>query len=291
MRVGNETQRAILQSIVVPLMIWAAGSASLLHAEASSSPPYLADRGPGLPTSLFGTYIEKGQLLVYPFYEYTKTTAFEYKPSELGFSGDEDFIGKTVEQEYLLFLSYGFTDRLSAELETAVHARTSFDKAPEDPSAVPDHLEESGLGDVDMQVRWRWSAESEHRPEMFSFAEITPPFQHNRVLIGTQHWEGALGFGVVRGFSWGTITGRATLAYDGEDSSIEPGEWGFEYLKRLSPRWRLVGALEGESDEISAIGEIQWFFSSRAFLKLNCGFGLTEKAPDVAPEAGVLFRF
>lgn len=45
---------------------------------------YLADRGPGMPTSLFGTYVEKGQWLVYPFYEYTKSSAFEYKPSELG---------------------------------------------------------------------------------------------------------------------------------------------------------------------------------------------------------------
>jgi hypothetical protein len=52
-----------------------------------------------------------------------------------------------------------------------------------------------------------------------------------------------------------------------------------------------VGTLEGESDEISLIGEAQWFFSRRGFLKLNCGFGLTEKAPDIAPEVGVVFRF
>jgi hypothetical protein len=28
-----------------------------------------------------------------------------------------------------------------------------------------------------------------------------------------------------------------------------------------------------------------------AVLKLNSGFGLTQKAPDIAPEVGVLFRF
>jgi len=39
------------------------------------------------------------------------------------------------------------------------------------------------------------------------------------------------------------------------------------------------------------IGEAQWFFSRVAVLKLNCGFGVTEKAPDIAPEVGVLFRF
>ena len=61
--------------------------------------------------------------------------------------------------------------------------------------------------------------------------------------------------------------------------------------QRVSPRWRLVGTIEGETDEISIIGEAQWFFASFAFLKLNCGFGITEKAPDVAPEVGVLFHF
>jgi len=250
-----------------------------------------ADRGPGIPTSLFGTYIEDGEFLVYPFYEYTKTSAFEYKPSELGFPGEADFLGKTVEQEYLLFLSYAFADRFSVELESAVYAKTTFDKAADDPSLVPSHIEESGFGDVDMQLRWRWSRETETRPEMFSFFELTPPLQKNKTLIGTQDWEAALGFGVILGYRWGTINGRVSIAWDGADSKVDFGEYAVEYLKRLSPAWRVVAAIEGESDEISVIGEAQWFFSRRAFLKLNCGFGITEKAPDVAPEVGVMFRF
>ena len=250
-----------------------------------------ADRGPGIPTSLFGTYVEDGEFLVYPFYEYTKTSAFEYKPSELGFPGEADFLGKTVEQEYLLFLSYAFADRFSVELESAIYAKTTFDKAADDPSLVPSHIEESGFGDVDMQLRWRWSRETETRPEMFSFFELTPPLQKNKTLIGTQDWEAALGFGVILGYRWGTINGRVSIAWDGADSKVDFGEYAVEYLKRLSPAWRVVAAIEGESDEISVIGEAQWFFSRRAFLKLNCGFGITEKAPDVAPEVGVMFRF
>ena len=250
-----------------------------------------ADRGAGLPTSLFGTYVEDGELLVYPFYEYTKTSAFEYKPSELGFPGEADFLGETVEQEFLLFLSYGFGDRFSVELESAVYAKTTFDKAPDDPSLVPAHIEESGFGDVDMQFRWRWSRETDTRPEMYSFFELTPPLQKNKTLIGTQDWEAALGYGVIRGYRWGTINGRVSIAWDGEDSKLDFGEYAVEYLHRLSPAWRVVATLEGESDEISVIGEAQWFFSRRAFLKLNCGFGITEKAPDVAPEVGVMFRF
>jgi hypothetical protein len=254
-------------------------------------PYYLADRGYGLPTSLFGTYIKGREFILYPFYEYTKTSAYEYKPSELGYSGDIDYLGTTAEQEYLLFFSYGFTDGLSVELEAALYATTSFDKAPDDPSAVPSQITESGLGDVDMQLRWRWAKETEHRPEMFSFFELTPPLQQSQFLIGTQDWEAALGFGVIKGYRWGTITGRVAIAWDGADSKLDLGEYAIEYLKRTSPHWRFVATLEGETDELSIIGEAQWAFASFATLKLNCGFGITEKAPDIAPEVGVLFHF
>jgi len=272
------------------LSAWAAFGDNDLRAE-DTTPPYLADRGEGIPTSLFGTYVGQGKFIVYPFYEYTKTTAFEYKPSELGFTGETDFLGKTVEQEYLVYLSYGFAKRLAVELEVAAYATTSFDKAPDDPSAMPAHLEESGLGDVDMQLRWSWTDETATRPMMYSFFELTPPLQRSRVLIGTQDWEASFGFGVIRGYRWGTITGRAAIAWDGADSKFDLGEYAFEYLKRISPSWRIVATVEGETDEISLIGEAQWSFSRIAVLKLNCGFGVTEKAPDIAPEVGVLFHF
>ena len=273
------------------LSAWVGVGGAELRAVEPPLPAYLADRGEGIPTSLFGTFIGKGEFIVYPFYEYTKTTAFEYKPDELGYVGSTDFLGTTAEQEYLLYLGYGFTDRLAVELEMAVYATTSFDKAADDPSNVPAHLEESGLGDVDLQLRWRWAAETEHRPEMYSFLEVTPPLQKNNLLIGTQDWETSLGFGVVRGYRWGTITGRVSVAWDAADSKFDLGEYAVEYLKRISPRWRFVATLEGETDAISLIGEAQWFFSRVAVLKLNCGFGLTQKAADIAPEVGVLFRF
>ncbi len=36
---------------------------------------------------------------------------------------------------------------------------------------------------------------------------------------------------------------------------------------------------------------MQWHFHRQACLKLNNGFGLTSKATDFAPEAGVMFSF
>lgn len=37
---------------------------------AEDLPFYLKDRGTGIPTSMFGTYVRKEEVLVYPFYEY-----------------------------------------------------------------------------------------------------------------------------------------------------------------------------------------------------------------------------
>jgi hypothetical protein len=271
------------------LIAWGVGSP--LHAQAAAPEPWLADRGPGMSTSLFGTYVERGELLVYPFYEYTKAGTFEYQPRELGYVGSDDYIGELVEEEYLLFFAYGISNRLAIELEGAVYTQATFDKAPDDPSAVPVHFEESGLGDVETELRWRWREETADRPEMFFFLKVVFPLQKDKVLVGTSDWEGELGYGVTRGFSWGTLTGRATIAWDGEDQKVELGEYALEYLKRVSPAWRLVATFEGESEDMSLIGEAQWHFASWGFLKLNCGFGITEKAEDVAPEIGVLFRF
>jgi hypothetical protein len=275
---------------IAPAIAFLAAAAPA-RGEESTSPPYLADRGPGIPTSLFGTYVEPGQWLVYPFYEYTRTPKYEYHPSELGFTGSTDFLGKTFEHEALLFVSYGLSDRLAFEVEGALYSKVRFEKAPEDPSDVPPVIEESGFGDLDMQLRWRWREETEKRSELYSFFELTPPLQSNKTFLGTQDWEGALGFGYIRGHTWGTLNGRIAVAYDGEDSRVELGEYAIEYLKRVSERWRFVATIEGESEEVALIGEAQWFFSPRAVLKLNCGFGLTTQAPDIAPEVGVLFHF
>jgi len=258
---------------------------------AADDAPWLADRGTGVPTSLFGTYVRGGEWLIYPFYEYTRTPKYEYHPSELGYPGGTDYLGKTFEHEYLLFLSYGLTDRVAFELEGAVYSRARFQKAKDDPSTVPQRITESGFGDLDMQVRWRWRDETASRSELYSFVELTPPLQKNKKFLGTQDWEGAFGLGFVRGHSWGTLNGRLAIAYDGDDKRLELGEYALEYLKRISDRWRMVATIEGESEEVALIGEAQWFFSPHAMLKLNCGFGLTTQAPDIAPEIGVLFFF
>jgi hypothetical protein len=81
------------------------------------------------------------------------------------------------------------------------------------------------------------------------------------------------------------------MEYQAEEGKVAFGEYALEYLKRLSPRWRAVLAVEGEEDEVAAIAEAQWQIAPHALLKLNNGFGLTSKAPDLAPEVGIAFSW
>lgn len=264
--------------------------AEIASAQQSDLPPYLRDRGTGLPTSQFGTYVRKGELLVYPFFEYYRDNDAEYKPSELGFGLDQDFRGKYRASEGLLFVGYGLTDWLAVELEGAVIDAT-LETSPDDPSGVPARIHESGLGDVEGQLRARWARETESRPEIFSFLEAVAPLQKDKILIGTRDWELILGGGVIKGFSWGTMTLRAEAEYSKEESKLELGEYAVEYLKMLSPAWRLYLAVEGTDDEVELITEAQWHLTDSIFIKLNNAFGLTSKATDWAPEIGIVFSF
>ena len=259
-----------------------------VQAQSDSSPAYLRDRGTGMPTSMFGTYVRRGELLFYPFLEYYRDHNLEYKPSDLGYGLSQDFQGRFRASEGLLFFAYGFTDWLSAEMEAAVITATLY-TAANDPSGAPARIHESGLGDVEGQVRARWVKESERRPEVFSYFEAVVPHHRDKVLIGTPDWEFAFGTGVTRGFSWGTLTLRAAAAYSKESGTFDLGEYAVEYLKRVSPAWRVYLGVEGAQDEVSLITEAQWHISRSVFLRINNGFGLAPKATDWSPEVGIVF--
>lgn len=256
----------------------------------------LRDRGPGIPTSLFGTYIEPGQWMVYPFVEYEKNNDEEYTPIELGyprpgFTGEEEYLGDFTQKEAVLFIGYGINESLAFEFEAELYASATLDKSPLDTSPVPARLTESGFAGAEAQLRWMMREETPERRALYSFFEVEFPFQDTKVLIGAQDIEVAAGIGFIRRYSWGTLNGRASIAYDGEEDKFELGEYAIEYLKRINDRWRLVATLEGEDDELALIGEAQLTLRPGIMLKLNSGFGLTEKATDFAPEIGVLFTF
>lgn len=270
-------------------IVSAASPTAPARAGDSALPLYLRDRGTGQPTSMFGTYIRSGELLVYPFFEYYYDNDIEYKPEELGYGLDEDMRGKYRASEGLIFLGYGITDWLAVEIEAAI-IDASLETAPEDTTGAPDKIEESGTGDVEGQIRARIKRETESSPELFTYFEAVSPQQEDKVLIGTPDWELKLGVGVVRGFSWGTMTFRIAGEYSLDEDKADLGEYAVEYLRRVSPSWRLYLGIEGSQDELSLIPEAQWHIrQDRIFVKLNSGVGVTSKATDWAPEVGIVF--
>ncbi len=249
-------------------------------------PGYLADRGTGQPTSMFGTYIRGGELLVYPFFEYYHQAEEDYSPAGFGYVDGSEYTGSFIAREWLIWVAYGITDRLAVEFETAYHINASLRTDPADPSGMPTQINEAGLGDVEGQIRWRWRPEDDKRPEIFSYYETVFPMQRDKNLIGTSAWELKLGSGLIKGFRWGTVTARAAMEYSEKNFAL--GEMAVEYLKRISSRLRLYAGLEGTGDEFELITEAQVFLSPNIFIKFNNAFGITGAATDWAPEIGVM---
>ena len=271
------------------LAMLVAGVAAPVRAQ---EPAYLADRGDGIRTSLLATYIRPKEFVFYPFYEYTRKKNFEYKASDLGFVGSTDFDGgRLTEREFLVYFGYAFNESLMIEFESALHNKAEFRKAANDTTGVPAQINESGLGDTEAQIRWRFAKETETRPDVTFFFETVFPLQKNKKLIGTQDWDFVTGTVVSKGYSFGTLSLRASVAYDRADRQVRLGEYAIDYLKKLSPAWRVALTLEGVSTDLSVIGEVQYELSKNATLKLNSGFGITKKDRALAPEIGVLFRF
>lgn len=287
--------RAVLVALVVitPLLTPTLAQATPASAPdpAAPLPTHLRDRGTGVPMSQFGVFVDKGEILVYTFGEWYVDRNLEYKPSELGYGLPVDQRGRYTASEQLLWVAYGITPDLALELEAA-HISAELVKSPRDTATIPGEFEENGLGDVEGQLRWRFLHEQGSRPEAFAFFESVAPLQKRKHLIGTQDWEFSLGGGVTRGYRWGTVTLRAATEYVRDERKFDTGEYAVEYLKRVSPSWKIFTAVEGsQADEVSLITEAQYQIAPNALLKLNNGWGLTTNATDFAPEVGVVFRF
>jgi hypothetical protein len=250
-----------------------------------------SDRGAGIPASMFGTYIERHQLLLFPFGAYTRDHDREYNPARLGFGLDEDFRGRFSSTEALVFAAYGVTDWLALEFE-ASRIRATFDKSNRDTSALPARIVESGLADFEGQLRLRLWRETEGRPEVFGFVEITAPSQTHTLFIGDDQWDVRPGLGVVRGFSWGTMTFRTDLEWNRDDRHLDLGESSIEYLRRLSPAWRLNLAIEGGEtgapDEWELVTGVQWRLRDFLLVKADNVVGLFSKATDWSPQIGLM---
>jgi hypothetical protein len=250
------------------------------------------DRGLGVPSSLFGTYLRRGEVVIYPFFEYTRDDNREYQPVEFGAGPAVDFRGRIRGTSTQLFLGYGVTDWLALEVEVA-YLTATFNKSLSDPYATPTRLHQTGFGDLEMQVRARLSRETGGRPELFGFVEMVARSQQRRVLLAEPHWDAKPGVGLVRGFGFGTMTIRIAAEYNHEERHPDLGEFAIEYLKRLSRSGHLFVAFEGGEtgamDEWDLVTGIRWRLTPSVAFKFDNALGLSPKATDWAPQVGLMF--
>ena len=245
----------------------------------------------GIRTSMLETYVEPGQFLIFPFYAYSWDHNYEYQPSMFGIGVDQDFEGTYRTNEVQLFLAYGVTDWLAVELEGA-RIIADFTRDPSDGSGTPSSLQERGTADVAGQVRLRLAPERGRRPEFFAAVELLPPQHSSSVLIGDGQWDVKGEIGATRGYHWGTMTFRTTIEYNRGDTHWDLGETSLEWLKRLSPSWRVLAAIEGGEggapDDWVLRSAVRWRVARGIDLKFANGLGLFPKSTDWEAQLGVL---
>ncbi len=247
----------------------------------------------GVQTSMFGTAVRRSQLLVFPFFAYTWDHDYEYQPAALGYGLNQDLLGRYRSTQAQVFLAYGITDWLAVEFE-ASRIRATLDKAPDDTSAQPDRIVESGLADIEAQVRLRLLRERGGRPEVFASIELLPPQQKTKALIGDREWNVKGAIGVIRAFRWGTMTFRTTLEYNRGDKHPDLGETSLEYMRQLSSAGRLFLAIEGGEggapDDFALVTGLRWRLGERVFLQFDQAIGyILPKATDWEPQIGVVW--
>lgn len=284
--------RNLVHILVLGVVLLGTALPGRLLAQEDHAAAQLRDRGPGLPTSAFGTYVRGGQLLVYPFFAYTRDQNHEYQPDEFGVGGDVDFRGSYWSTETGVMLSYGVKNWLALEFTTA-YMKASLEKSPDDTTPVPQTTVESGLGDVEGQVRVRCFKETANLPEMYAYMEITAPTQQNMVLIGDSEWDFKPGIGFSRSFEWGTLSARTTGEWNHSEAKADFGETSIEYLRRFSRSFQMFAAFEGGEggpfDEWHLASDLAWRLTDHVTFKLDNTFGLSSKANDWEPQIGILF--
>lgn len=266
----------------------------LLAQEPEAPPPAArpdADQR-GMATSENGVTVGPGELLVLATFEAVFDHNHEYQPAEFGYGSPEDFEGRQRELTGLLFFALGVTPWLELELQGA-YTDATLEKGPEDPTGMPARLAESGLADLEGELRLRALEEGPTWPEIFVFFNVIAPSQGDTSLIGDSEWDLKVGLGFVKAYVFGTFTFRTVFEWNREDLIIDLGESAIEYFRDVNPAWRLYAGIEGGEggapDEWSLNLFAQWALSNAFSLRFGTAVGITPKAADIEPNVGLLF--
>ncbi len=256
----------------------------------------LRDRGPGVPTSLTGIYLERGEWLGAASYQDLENRGFQYSPDEFGIADENDYLGKYTSSGGIFFLGYGISESLAVGLRVT-GGSTKLAKASDDPSAMPSEIKESGIGEVAPELTWRFMTETASRPELYTYVSVLIPHDSDKNLIGTEDWVILPGIGLNRGFSWATLSARMDFEYDtASTSALDFGKWTIEGQRRFSDAWWLSAGLQGQVgggnnfDEVWQTTYLQWSASPHVTVRFGSRIGLTTMTEGWTGELGIVIR-
>ena len=256
----------------------------------------LRDRGPGVSTSLTGIYVNDGEWLGSATYQNLENRGFQYAPEEFGFPDENDYLGKYKFSGGIFFAGYGLSDSVSLGLKVT-GGSAKFNKASDDPSALPAEVKESGLGEVAPELTWRFMRETASRPELFTYVSVLIPHDSDNRLLGTEDWVVLPGIGINRGFSWATLSARMGFEYDtASTSTLDFGQWTVEGQRRFSDAWwlsaGLVGTVGGGNnfDEVWQTTYVEWSANPHVTVRFGSRIGLTTMTEGWTGELGIVIR-
>jgi len=246
----------------------------------------------GVRSSMFETYIQPHQWLVFPHFAYTTDHNIDYTPADLGYGADTLALqGRFRSTEAELFIAYGVTDWLALEAEGS-HITATFNKSSRDTSAAPARIHEAGFADWAVQARMRLARQRGRWPQVFAAFELLPPMQRGKKLIGDLHWNLKGEIGLAREFGWGTMSARTTIEYNRGDHHWDLGETSLEYMRQVSSAGRLLFAIEGGEggalDEWVFVSAGRWRIGEGLFVKFANSFGLQWKSTDWETQLGLM---
>lgn len=168
----------------------------------------------------------------------------------------QEFSTRLSDQDTLLFLSYGISAGLAAEIDAATWQNPVF----------------GGLTAATRQsfaTLWHVHRYEERvlRTDLVPYFETVLPAEQRFGAQACDDCEFTLSMGLVWGYRWSTLSGRMSA----DTASIKrdvPPEYGFRFLHQASPRWRYVLALDHDSDTLDVVGEAMWQIRPDAYLSL-----------------------
>lgn len=260
------------------------------------SAEYLRDRGPGVPTTLTGIYLDQDEWLGAASYQHLENRGFQYSPEEFGFADANDYLGKYESSAGILFVGYGFSNSLGLGLKVT-GGSIKLTKASDDLSAMPAEMKESGISAIAPELTWRFMTETAHRPELYAIVAVLIPQNRDTALIGTPDWFVLPGIGLNKGFSWATLSARMNFEYDAaSESTIDFGTWSIEGQRRFSDAWWVSAGLEGQVgggsnfDEAWQTTFVQWYAGPHVAVRFGSRIGLTQMTEGWTGEIGLVVR-